>query len=443
MTPFIGVPVSPYGIVGSRLGCFEEDVLVRRVVVGALAAVVIAGGAATAVWRADAGSGPSAAAVAAAVTRTTVSPSAQEISCASPTSCLAVGSTADAVTGASVPAAQDLDAGTWRTVTVKPPVAPGVSSSLTGVSCPAASNCLAVGEYNTVSYGDPLPYAMTWDGTSLSPVAPLPFPPGAYLDALGDVNCPAVDDCVLLGLVTGDGSAGTFNGGELVWTWNGTTWSMTAVPTPDTVVEENLGPVQCTTVIHCVAAGQEITDYGNVRPAFDTWNGDSFTPHDPPVPAGMSFAAFTGLSCASRNLCAAIGSGYPPAESPVTSFLDVWNGRTWNITLWAGPTGGGPAQLSSVSCVSASDCIAVGSDGGVADRYATALAWNGSVWTTAALPGLASTRLSLFSHVTCWKDGGCTALGEAAAAGDKTINPADAVPITGQWNGSAWQVTTP
>lgn len=301
----------------------------RRVVVAVLAAVLIAGGAATAVWRWHADAVASAATVASVQSF----PSASEISCPSPTSCLAVGSTVDAVTGASVAAAQIRDAaGTWRTVAVTSPGTPGMSSSLTGVSCPAARDCLAVGEYNTASYGDPLPYALTWNGTSFSPAARLPFPPGAYLDALDDVTCPAVNHCVVVGLITGDGTPGTVSGGQLVWTWNGATWSMTAVPTPATMVAQDLGSVQCATVTHCLAAGQEITNYGNTRPAFDIWNGHSFTPHDPPVPPGMGFAAFSGLSCVSRRYCVAVGSGYPPAQSPVTSFLDVWNGRTWNTT---------------------------------------------------------------------------------------------------------------
>jgi hypothetical protein len=433
MTPFICGAGNTYGIVGSRFACFEEDVRVRRVVVGGLAAVVIAGGAATAVWRADSGSGPRAAAVASVQDF----PIAQEISCASATSCLAVGSHVDGATGTSVPVAQDFDAGRWRTVTVKSPGTPGMPSTLTGVSCPTASHCLAVGDYNTVAWGDPLPYAMTWNGTSLSPVARLPFPQGAYLDALGDVTCPAVNNCVVLGLVTGDRSPGTFNGGELVWTWNGTTWSMAAVPIPATIVVENLGSVQCTTVTDCVAAGQEVTDDGNTRPALDTWNGASFTAHDPPVPAGMSFATFSGLSCASRNHCAAVGSGYPATQSPVTSFLDVWNGRHWNVTLWSGPTAAGQAELSSVSCVSASDCIAVGSDGPAADQQAAALTWNGTTWTAAAVPGPGSGATSLFSDVNCSKDGDCTAIGQESDAGAPTVA------IAGHWNGSAWQVTTP
>jgi hypothetical protein len=412
---------------------------VRRIVAAGLAAVVIAGGTATAVWRADAG-GSSGSGRAGSVDSNF--PVGNQISCASATSCLAVGSAIRGTPGTSAPVAQAFDAGTWRTVTVKSPGPPERPSTLTGVSCPAASYCLAVGEYDPGARGIPLPYAVAWNGTSLSPVARLPLPTSTYLDEIGGVSCPAVNNCVVLGHAHADGPTAAFTDGELVWTWNGNTWSMTAVPTPDTVDMEDLSSIQCTTATDCVAAG-DVAILDDTVPALDTWNGRSFTPLSPPAPTGMTYAGFSGLSCVSRNRCAVVGLGYASQGSPITSFLDVWNGRTWTLTTWRGPKGAGEAELSAVSCASVSDCLAVGSDGPDTDLHAAALTWNGTRWAAAAVPSPGPGRMSVFDGVNCSKAGGCAAIGEEAKAGVTLLDLTDAVPLAGLWSGSAWQVTAP
>jgi len=408
---------------------------VRRVVIAVLAAVVIAGAVAAGVWGADAGRN----APGIAVPSTGNFPVAHQVSCSSATSCLVVGSAANPATGTSVPVAQVLSGGAWRTVTVASPGPDGMSSALTGVSCPAVSYCLAVGEYNTTSFGDPVPYAMAWNGTSFTPVARFSLPAGAYMDALGGVSCPAANRCVVVALATGSGTPAGFGDGDLVWTWNRGRWAMKAVPSPDNTDMENFSSLQCSTLTYCVAAGQQDMDAsGNTLPALDTWNGKSFTPINAPLTPGMTFGGFNGLSCVSRKHCVVVGSGYPVAGAPTTSFLDVWNGRRWNYTPWAGPAGSGNAALSGVSCVSARDCVAIGSDSLAGVLQTAVFAWDGSAWAAATAPDSGAGQVTLFNDVDCVKAVGCTAIGEQIAA----TTGMNSTPVAGQWNGASWQLTT-
>ncbi|HEX4093125.1 MAG TPA: hypothetical protein VGG83_24370 [Trebonia sp.] len=408
----------------------------RKVVVAVLAAVLVAGGAAVAVWRVDAAGGLSASTVASVQS----APVVHAISCASATSCLSVGASVDAATGALVPVAHLVDDGARQTVPVTSPGPAGMPSSLTGVSCRTAHYCLAVGQYNTASYGDPLPYAMAWNGTSLSAVAQMPFPPGAYLDAIGGVSCPAVNRCVVMGLATGDGSPSSFGDADLVWTWNGRTWSMTVVPSPAKTDMENFSSIHCTSLTQCMAAGQQIIDSnGNTLPMFDKWNGTSFMPLYPTLPAGMIYGGFTGISCIARNHCAAVGTGYGPTMAPITSFLDVWNGRKWSYTPWVSDTGLGNAQLSGVSCTSVSYCVAVGVEGQLADQQAATLVWNGDTWAADAESPSASGQTTLFDAVSCSSSGVCTATG-LETSGVAATQP---TPVVGQWNGVDWQTAAP
>jgi hypothetical protein len=180
--------------------------------------------------------------------------------------------------------------------------------------------------------------------------------------------------------------AGIFDD-TLVWTWDGTEWSTAYAPTPDTALMHVFYSVQCTTVTDCVAAGQEAAPDGSTVPALERWDGTSFTWLSPPSPGGMIFASLGALSCVSRDHCVALGLGYTAHDAPITSFLDVWNGRTWKLTEWRGPKGARNAELSAVSCASATDCVAVGSDGPDTAQHAAALTWDGATWTAAAVPG--------------------------------------------------------
>ncbi|TVZ05375.1 hypothetical protein EAS64_12490 [Trebonia kvetii] len=368
----------------------------RRMMAG-LVVVTLAAGAAIVAWRAESEGGSS--------TFDENYPTANTISCASATACLAVGSAERGTPRTSVPVVQAFNAGTWRTVAVKAPGKPGSRTTLTGVSCPAAGYCLAVGEYDPGDRGLPRPYAMSWDGASLSPAVRLPLPTASDLEEMGGVSCPAVNRCVVTGNVPR---------GEIIWTWNGSAWSMMSVPTPDTVADEYFDSVQCTTVTDCMVAGRESAGSSTV-PAAASWNGRSFTRLRPPAPTGMSTAGYSGLSCATREHCAFTGLGYASHGSPITSFLEMWNGRTWKLTTWRGPKAGDYAELSAVSCRTANDCVAVGSDGPDTGQRAAALTWDGANWKAARVPGPGPGKMSVFYGVSCAKTGGCTAIGERGA----------------------------
>ena len=120
------------------------------------------------------------------------------ISCASPTACLSVGIHAveNSKSQSFTPFAARLHAGTWKAVPVKTPK--GTKFSLLGaVSCKAATYCLALGEALTNTAGD-APFALTWNGTTLTPIAAPPMP-AHTLGQVTSVSCVAVNSCVAIG----------------------------------------------------------------------------------------------------------------------------------------------------------------------------------------------------------------------------------------------------
>ena len=73
--------------------------------------------------------------------------------------------------------------------------------------------------------------------------------------------------------------------------------------------------------------------------------------------AGTRYDVLESVSCVSESECVAVG--YTDTGSANATLVMVWNGSVWSIVT--SPNAGTNSNvLKSVSCVSASDCVAVG-----------------------------------------------------------------------------------
>jgi hypothetical protein len=140
-------------------------------------------------------------------TQTTASPNGETdsnllaISCASASSCTAVGGEANFSTSVTYGMlAEHFDGSTW-TVEPTPPPSGAPGSSLFGVSCTTDTACVAVGYYNDNEYpevtGD-TPIAESWNGTTWSTQLP-PTVPGATISGLFGVSCTNSTACTAVG----------------------------------------------------------------------------------------------------------------------------------------------------------------------------------------------------------------------------------------------------
>ena len=91
------------------------------------------------------------------------------------------------------------------------------------------------------------------------------------------------------------------------------------------------------------------------------WNGISWATVPSPNPATASNAELTDVSCISTSFCMAVGwatFGSGLVDSPLA---EQWNGTSWSMTTLTGlaTTSG----LNAVSCTSATSCVAVGFSG--------------------------------------------------------------------------------
>ncbi len=329
-----------------------------------------------------------------------------DVSCASRTFCMAVGS------HKSETLAESWNGTAWS---IDPSPNPtGVSgSSLSGVSCISSIDCTAVGGSGNASTNEPL--IESWDGTSWS-IVPSPIPGTGPANGLASVSCTSPSFCMAAGIYNPP-SGGT---GTLIESWNGTAWSV--VPSPNHRTGDNsLNGVSCLSPTSCIAVGsydKNETQY--VATLVESWNGSLWSIVPSPNPYANQFEVagdnLSGVSCISSTFCVAVGVAYaaggPGGE--LTAVL-AWNGTTWSIVPSPDPSidmNPSPVnELTGVSCTSSTDCVAVGYDlNGPGDDELTLIeSWNGSVWKVTPSPN--NEASDSLSKVSCVSSTRCTAVG--------------------------------
>ena len=176
-------------------------------------------------------------------------------------------------------------------------------------------------------------------------------PNGALLSA----SCPSVTACTAVGYHTND--AGAMVG--LAEAWNGKNWRTQVTPTPAGATHSQFFGVSCTSAGACTAVGFSAISAGREVTLAERWNGIRWHVQATPNPAGATGARLFGVSCTSASACTAVGSYLlnSPVEIP---FAEAWNGTRWKLQATPRPVGDTGAQLSGVSCTSASACTAAG-----------------------------------------------------------------------------------
>jgi hypothetical protein len=287
----------------------------------------------------------------------------------------------------------------------------------------------------TAGYADSTdhPFALTWNGSSLTATPAPPVPGGDSLNSAGAVSCVAVKSCLVFG------SAYDSNGNavNLVWTWNGSKWATKAVVLPGDGQAE-FAAAKCFSRTSCEVGGNYVTysttdgvTTENSRLLLAAWNGKTFSLQNAAMPAGLNDGLFAGLSCASQNSCAVTGNGSTVTVNGYTrdwGFLEVWNGQRWTFTKWTGPKGSTSSGLGGVSCAAATDCVAVGWAAST-----TSLVWNGTKWLTAGVPSAGKGLITTLEDVSCPKAGDCVAIGKYGQIYGTTANL-----LAGHWNGTRW-----
>lgn len=222
------------------------------------------------------------------------------ISCPSATDCTAIG-----FAGGQNPAATLVEHWDGTSWVMAPGPDPADSAGIIGLSCTSESNCMAVGLTTPSSNPHGLPFAMHWDGTNWT-VTHVPLPAGATSGDLdGGVSCPTATNCVAVGSSVTPNQAS--NTRPLAERWNGTNWAVRATPIPAGAYNPYFRSVSCTSPARCTAVGGYLANGSTQTPLAERWDGSTWTlQEDSALPGSALF----GVSCTSSTSCTAVGVNF-------------------------------------------------------------------------------------------------------------------------------------
>jgi hypothetical protein len=248
--------------------------------------------------------------------------------------------------------------GVWGVEAMTAPLPAGSSETvLDSVSCGTETTCTAVGSYKG-SEGTYHPLVERWNGSAWSlQSAPNPAE-GTAQNAMLGVSCAGASYCMAVGEAVGK---------PVAEAWNGSEWSLSAPPEPGGAKGATLVGVSCgsTRVRVCMAVGDSYEGTGSEKALAERWNGSAWSIVAVPAPAGAKgFVDLTDVSCLSPNSCLAAGYYAPElvGGAPVSlkTLVESWEGTEWTVLTTPNLASQTYNALAGISCTTSIDCTAVG-----------------------------------------------------------------------------------
>jgi hypothetical protein len=320
-----------------------------------------------------------------------------DVTCPSATSCIAVGYYSNNDFTRTL--AERWDGTSWSIMSTPNPAAGSRIATLADVSCATATNCFAVGSFETATFVDKT-LVEHWDGTSWSIVGS-PNQSGADATGLSAVSCASTTRCEAVGSST----SGATNSPFTVH-WNGTTWSV--APNTPPAGSSSLTGVSCPSATSCDAVGSA-SGVGGPRTLVEHWNGTNWTVVTSPDPSGTTFSFLDDVACTAANSCDAVGAySTAPGGANLFTLVEHWDGTNWTIV--SSPNPSGRPELHGIACPSSSACYSVGqNDTGSVQAFAEQS--DGVTWSLDPMPHPAVAVSSFLYGVACATTTTCFAVG--------------------------------
>jgi hypothetical protein len=214
----------------------------------------------------------------------------------------------------------------------------------------------------------------------------------------------------------------------------GTTWRAQFVPTPANSTAKLQG-VSCPARGDCTAVGS-VGDRttGAEATLAEQWNGRGWAIQ--PTPSLTGQATFLGVSCLSATDCTAFGT---QQVQPASALIEHWDGTSWTVQPSPTPVGSTEADLVGGSCTSPASCTAVGlyDPSGGPGEQPLAEFWDGTSWTLQHVPMPAGASVGSLDGVSCPSATRCI-----AAGGYRPKLGSGVRPFVARWNGTAWTART-
>jgi hypothetical protein len=349
------------------------------------------------------------------------------VSCPSTTSCVAVGSYWD-TNGYTEPVVETYANGSWTAAKAPLPAdaagdtpSPTTNGYLFSVSCASTTSCVAVGGYRNTS-NDFNGYIATLSGSTWSAVS-APLPAGGVTTTsqnpppLTGVSCASASFCAASGLYRTSGGVR-----PLLEVLSNGSWNAVAAPMPADAGAAGtmfLAQVVCPTTTSCTAAGLYNDTTGHSHSLIDSWNGSTWSAPSVPAPAGVIDASLGAISCPSPTFCAAVGQDYDGTSN--FGLIVTLSGGSWTAaqTPLPGPNHTPTANsfLWEIACPAPGNCLSAGDYQDSSGHFVSiTVNLSGGLWaaTNTVLPNTANTSSpdSLGRTVACYSRVACVLGGQ-------------------------------
>jgi hypothetical protein len=307
-------------------------------------------------------------------------------------------------------------------------VAPGTISTTTSQGSGVA--CTSTTNCLVVGYqigGGPTSLSSRWNGSTFTKLVP-----SATADELYGVSCTSATQCVAVGANYGAGIPV-----PRASVWNGTTWATSVVPNPSGSTFGELASVSCPVSTTCYASGWYTTSSTTDMPLVNRWNGTTWTAQTLTLPGGTTSAQLSDISCTTASTCTAVGY-YDTVAQPRRTMALRWNGTAWSVQTPVHPAGATQSQLQGVACPGVATCVAVGSYVDASSvQHSLAETWAGGAWTQKTVADPVGGSDPALSDVSCFSTPtiGCDAVG-----GYSSVTNIE--PMAAAWNNTSWALAT-
>lgn len=305
-------------------------------------------------------------------------------------------------------------------------------SFLASVSCTSSAACIAVGGRAGHEQRDQI-LALSWNGARWSPQVPVNANHTQPND-LNSIACASSAQCFAVG------SVGNFNFADhrrLIEMWNGSAWSILAFGNPTGTLNTFLNSVSCGGPSLCFAVGDQ-NDNTDLTPGvlLEKWNGINWAVQPPlPEPAGAAAIGIQAVSCVSPSDCTAVGDASLNNFTQQTTLAEHWDGHGWSIEPMPALGTSNQPVLTSVSC-SGSTCMAAGTVFTPTGVAPLAEQFNGSKWSVTTLVTPAGASGVAVRGLACTSTSNCYAVGAAGTS------PGSSATLIEQWDGTDWAVVS-
>jgi hypothetical protein len=210
---------------------------------------------------------------------------------------------------------------TWRQISVPNP-AGARNSGLGGLACSDAAHCMAVGNY-TSSTGRYLPFAARWTSGRWQ-LLPIPAIAGQVKVNFEGISCPTASECVAVGFTVDNTKQQYYH--AFAERWSSGAWHLSTLRSAPSVF---VG-ASCPSAARCFASGYTFPAVSSyAHQLMETWNGGGWTTQQPAQTAGLG-GVLQHVSCTSATSCETVGYVfYPSTSNSDQAISEVWNGHSW------------------------------------------------------------------------------------------------------------------